>query len=297
MMKAQYRSLCMLLLSTRSVAWHSSPLPLFRALRPRAACFPTTAPQFAALSMAAKGGKGLALDKLLQSQGFGTRKDCKEMVKNGYVQVNGEVVQDSNAKIQHEELMPFSVDGEDFEYRSAVYILLNKPAGYECSNKPTMNPGVLELLPDIYMMRGVQPVGRLDCDTTGMLLLSDQGAFNHAITSPRRDKPKVYHVEAKHPVDAAQIRQLLQGVQLKDEKEGETVAAAAVVSLSENVIALTLTQGKYHQVKRMLAAVGNRCERLQRVSIGPVSLGEIGLGDWRHLTDEEVVALKTKNYE
>ncbi|HEY5994900.1 MAG TPA: pseudouridine synthase, partial [Gallionellaceae bacterium] len=139
------------------------------------------------------------LDRILQSQGFGTRKWCRELIAEGEVSIGGEAVTDSNARIETDGLQ-FSVYGETHQYREHLYIALNKPADYECSRKPSHHPGVLSLLPEQFRLRDVQPVGRLDHDTTGLLLMSDDGAFIHAQSSPKRHVPKIYIATTHDPV-------------------------------------------------------------------------------------------------
>ena len=161
-------------------------------------------------------------------------------------------------------------------------LMLNKPAGYECSRKPQHHPSVLELLPLPLRERGVQPIGRLDADTTGLLLISDDGQLNHILSSARRKVPKVYLATTRHPVDAGQINRLLAGVLLNDEPQPIFAAAAEIAG--ENLLRLTITEGKYHQVKRMVAAAGNRVEALHREAVGALTLPP-GLkpGEWRWL--------------
>ena len=169
---------------------------------------------------AASGGsrpKGISLDRMLQQQGFGTRKLCKSLVKEGYVTVMGRAALDPNEVIAPEAGMAYTVDGVEWEFHNPCYILLNKPPGYECSAKPSAWPSILDLLPGPFRDRGVQSVGRLDVDTTGLLLLTDDGKFSHHITSPKRNKPKIYHVTTKHPLSEGDTARILQGVMLKDE--------------------------------------------------------------------------------
>ena len=158
----------------------------------------------------------LSFDRLLQSQGFGTRKYCRDLVDDGEVSVNGEVVQNYKTPVETDGLH-FSIFDEEWEYREHVYLVLNKPANFECSRKPSHHPGVLTLLPEQLSWRDVQPVGRLDHDTTGMLLMSDDGPFIHAQSSPKRHVPKIYEATTHDPVSDELISQLLAGVQLHDE--------------------------------------------------------------------------------
>ena len=189
------------------------------------------------------------------------------------------------------------VQGVDWPYQAKAYVMLHKPVGTECSQKPSAYPSVYTLLPAPLRQRpskgavsGVQAVGRLDQDTTGLLLLSDDGQFIHRMSSPKKHVPKVYQVTAKHAVNAAQIERLLAGVVLDDDPR--PVRAAACVQLDERRIDLTLTEGKYHQVKRMIAAVGNRVEALHRSRIGGLSLpDDLQPGQWRWLTTQQIAQL------
>jgi 16S rRNA pseudouridine516 synthase len=232
-----------------------------------------------------------SLDRILQSQGFGSRKWCRELVEDGEVEIAGETVTDLRATFETDGLV-FSVYGEEWRYREHVYIVLHKPAGYECSRKPSHHPGVLTLLPEQFRLRDLQPVGRLDYDTTGLLLLSDDGAFIHAQSSPKRHVPKLYVATTHEPVTQELVAQLLAGVQLHDEPT--PLAAASCRMIATNQIEIVLEQGKYHQVKRMLAAAGNHCTALCRTQIGGLKLDtlELAEGEWRYL-DEAQLALLT----
>ena len=219
------------------------------------------------------------LAQVLFSQGFGTRRECESLVAAGFVSLAGEVCDDPWREVEPEGL-EFGVQGQRWPYREKALVMLHKPAGYECSQKPKHHPSVLSLLPAPLRVRGVQPVGRLDEDTTGLLLLTDDGALIHRLTSPRQHMPKVYEVTARHPVGDAQIARLLEGVVLDDAPT--PVRAAAAERTGERTLRLTLTEGRYHQVKRMLAAVGNRCDALHRSAIGALNLGdELAPGQWR----------------
>lgn len=226
------------------------------------------------------------LERILQSQGFGSRKECRTLIRDGRVKVTGAPCDNPFAEFDPAGL-EFQVDDETWQYQEHAYLMLNKPAGYECSRSPKHHEGVLELLPEPLRRRGVQPVGRLDEDTTGLLLFSDDGQFIHRLISPKHKVAKVYEVTAKHPVDDDQIAALLAGVQLHDEPA--PIAAAACERISENVIHLTLTEGKYHQVKRMLGAAGNRVEALRRIAIGGLALPDyLPERGWRWLTADEL---------
>jgi 16S rRNA pseudouridine516 synthase len=232
----------------------------------------------------------LPLDRILQSQGFGTRKWCRELIEQGEVDIGGEAITDSAAKIETDGL-EFTVYGEPYRYREHLYIALNKPADYECSRKPSHHPGVLSLLPEQFARRDVQPVGRLDHDTTGLLLMSDDGAFIHAQSSPRRHIPKIYVATTHEAVTPALLARLLGGVKLHDEPA--PLAALSCRMAGTHQLEIVLEQGKYHQVKRMLAAAGNHCTALRRSQIGQLKLDELGLaqGEWCYLEEAQLAQL------
>ena len=242
----------------------------------------------------------MRLSELLYSQGFGTRRLCAGLIENGLVTVRGEVLSEPATEIDVSTWpVAYTVQGQSWEYQQRAYVMLNKPAGYECSHRPGAWPSVYTLLPAPLRQRptpgkvqGVQAVGRLDQDTTGMLLLSDDGAFIHRMNSPRHHVPKVYEVTTKHPLDERQITRLKSGVVLDDDPK--PVAAADAQALGEHHLQLTLTEGKYHQVKRMVAAVGNRVEALHRSRIGGLALPtDLAPGEWRWLGEDELASLKT----
>ncbi len=159
-------------------------------------------------------------------------------------------------------------------------MLLHKPLGYECSTKPRHHPSVLALLPAPLRERGVQPVGRLDADTTGLLLLTDDGTLIHRLTSPKHHVAKVYEVTCKHDLAPDTVARLLAGVVLDDDPR--PVRASACEAVSERQLRLTLTEGRYHQVKRMVAAAGNRVQALHRSAFGAWTLpADLAPGAWR----------------
>lgn len=231
----------------------------------------------------------MELERILQRQGFGTRKGCRALIRSGRVAVNGEVCDDPFADIRTDDLT-LHVDKIAWPYREFATLMLNKPANYECSRRPIHHPGVLSLLPAPLIERGVQPIGRLDEDTTGLLLLTDDGQLNHVLSSPKKKVAKVYLATTKHPVDAAQIDKLLAGVVLLDDPEPVRAAACEVVG--DCLLRLTITEGKYHQVKRMVAAAGNRVEALHRVALGDLTLpDDLKPGEWRWLEAEDLAKL------
>jgi 16S rRNA pseudouridine516 synthase len=230
------------------------------------------------------------LESILFSQGFGSRRQCRALIADGRFAVEDAVLTDPDTDVDVAGLM-FNVDGIAWPYREFAYLVLNKPAGYECSREPQHHLSVFSLLPPQFATRGVQSVGRLDQDTTGLLLLSDDGKFVHAFTSPKRKVPKVYVVTTRHPLDDLQLDALRGGVLL----HGETrpIAAVAAHARDTHTLELTVLEGKYHQVKRMVAAAGNRVEALHRERVGgfalPAGLPE---GQWQWLDDNELASLR-----
>lgn len=233
----------------------------------------------------------MTLAQLLFTQGFGTRRECAGLIAAKRVRIGGAVLDDPTAEIDPHGLV-FEVDGRPWPYHEHALILLHKPAGYECSQKPRHHPSVLSLLPPPLRTRGVQSVGRLDEDTTGLLLLTDDGTLIHRLTSPKTHLPKVYEVVAKHPVTPEQVRRLCEGVLLDDTPQ--PVRAAACEATGERTLRLTLTEGKYHQVKRMVAATGNRVEALHRSAFGALVLPPaLAPGAWTWLDSASVVTDRT----
>jgi 16S rRNA pseudouridine516 synthase len=247
----------------------------------------------------------MQLQDILYSQGFGTRRICAGLVQQGYVQIDqgqGLVTcDDATHDVSEQEGMPFSVQGVLWPYHAKAYVLLHKPAGYECSHKPSAWPSLYTLLsaplrqrPQKSAVQGVQAVGRLDQDTTGMLVLTDDGPLIHRMSSPRHHVPKVYEVSTAEPISDKQVLRLLEGVVLDDSPK--PVKAAACLAVSQKHMRLTLTEGKYHQVKRMLIAVGNSVAGLHRSQIGAMELPQdLAPGQWRWITADELQALSAKN--
>ena len=231
----------------------------------------------------------MILEKMLQSQGFGSRKNCQNLIKNGAVQIQGEMVSDPKLKLKLDQL-EFTVSGQTYQYREKVYIALNKPAGYECSHQATHHFSVFELFDQVLLERGLQCVGRLDQDTTGLLLLTDDGQFLQALTHPKKHVAKVYRMQTADAVTEEQLLNLEQGVELRN--ENGIFAATDVEQIAEHEMQMAIHQGVYHQVKRMLAAVGNKVEKLHRQQIGLLKLQDLGEGEWMYLTESQIQAAK-----
>lgn len=229
----------------------------------------------------------MKLAQLLFSQGFGARRECEGLIAAGHVTVAGARADDPFADVEAPGLQ-FTVRGEAWTYHEKALLVMNKPQGVECSQKPKHHPSIYSLLPIPLRRRDVQSIGRLDEDTTGLLLFTDDGALIHRFTSPKKHVPKVYEVTCKHPVTPDQIDRLLEGVKLVDDPA--TVRAVACELTSELTLRMTLVDGKYHQVKRMMAAVSNRVEGLHRSGFGALTLpAGLAPGQWQWLDGPQAI--------
>ncbi|MHB1186763.1 pseudouridine synthase [Thiobacillus sp.] len=232
----------------------------------------------------------MKLYRVLQSQGFGSRKGCIALARAGSVAVNGLPCDDPEAEVDPAGL-ELTLDGVTWPYREKAYVLMHKPAGYECSHHPSHHSSVFSLLPLLLLQRGVQCVGRLDQDTTGLLLFSDDGQFIHRMTTPKKGVAKVYRAVCADPVSDAMLEALRSGVQLNDEPA--PIAALACEKLDASTLRLTLAEGKYHQVKRMIAATGNRVDSLHREAVGGYALpADLPPGAWRWLETDDLKQLE-----
>lgn len=231
----------------------------------------------------------MRIDKLLANMGYGSRKDVKILLKQGAVRIDDQPVKDAKRQINL-EAERVTVHGEVVEYKPFVYLMMNKPAGVISATEDKVESTVVDLIDPAYVHYDLFPVGRLDKDTTGLLLLTNDGAFNHALMSPRKHVDKVYIAEVDGEMTADDVRRFAEGVELED---GYTTKPARLELLSKSgrrsTIRLTLSEGKYHQVKRMVAAVGKHVERLERVQIGGLELDPtLEPGAYRELTETEV---------
>ncbi|MGN6526619.1 MAG: pseudouridine synthase [Burkholderiaceae bacterium] len=235
----------------------------------------------------------MRLAQILFSQGFGTRRACEGLAAAGLVAIGGVVHDDPFEDLEPEGLV-LTVEGRDWPYHARALIALNKPAGYECSRKPRHHASVYSLLPAPLLRRDVQAVGRLDEDTTGLLLFTDDGQLLHRWTSPRHHVPKVYDVSCRHAVTDEQLERLRAGVVLQDDPAPVRALAAEPwdgAAAGLHGVRLTLAEGKYHQVKRMMAAVGNRVEALHRSRFGRLELpADLAPGAWCWLAGTHLVA-------
>lgn len=228
----------------------------------------------------------LTLERLLAKLGFGSRKESRALVRMGLVSIHQKTIEDPFLILDTVPETIF-VNGEEIPTFTEVYLMLHKPEGYECSHKPQHHPSVFSLLPERFLEMDVRCVGRLDVDTSGLLLFSNQGNFIHQMESPKKGIIKKYAVTLARPFTEEQKTQLLKGVHLRNEKR--IVQAKEIQVFHELQITVSIQEGLYHQVRRMLAAVGNHVEKLHRESVGNLTLDhDFPSGKWRFLTKEEL---------
>jgi len=231
------------------------------------------------------------LDKFISSQSGLSRKLARERIWKGAVTVNGKTEKSTDRKIDPEK-DTICLDGKPVSYIEFLYIMMNKPKGYVSATRDRDERTVLELLPEEYRRSGLFPAGRLDKDTEGLLIITDDGAFGHSMTAPGKEVYKTYIAKLDTPADAAAVEAFKNGIELDG---GEKCRPAKLDILEDSFVRVRICEGKYHQVKRMCAAVGRHVEELRRISIGALSLDEaLEPGQCRLLAEEER-ALLLKN--
>lgn len=231
----------------------------------------------------------MRIDKYLCDMDIGTRSEVKAIIKSGRVSVNGSVVKDPGMHVNKDDNV--ECDGNSLMYEEYRYYVLNKPAGVITATEDDREKTVMDLLAS-ENIKGLFPVGRLDKDTEGLLLITNDGDLGHRMLSPKKHVEKCYYVELESPIDKDAIADLKEGVDIGDD---EMTLPAKVEAISPKSIYLTITEGRYHQVKRMMQAVGNEVKYLKRVSFGPLELDNgLAIGSYRKLDDDEIMMLKIK---
>lgn len=238
--------------------------------------------------------KKLRIDKVLSNVGHGSRAEIKRYCKYGVITVNGEVVNNPGLQVdpENDEII---FDGELVNYREFVYIMLNKPDGYISATFDKFDPIVLDLIDPLYLAFEPFPVGRLDKDTEGLLVLTNDGKLSHRVLSPKKHVPKTYYAKIEGVVTEEDIKAFKKGVVLDDGYE--TMPAQLEILKSDEIseIELTIHEGKFHQVKRMFESVGKKVVYLKRLSMGKLKLDEtLALGEYRELTEEEVKLIEER---
>lgn len=234
----------------------------------------------------------MRLDKLLANTGFGSRKEVKQLLKKNMVMVNQTIEKDGKVHVNPENDEVF-VNGEKVRYKQFVYFLLHKPQGYVSATEDVREQTVLELLKESDQIYNVHPVGRLDKNTEGLLLLTNDGSLTHRLTSPKYKVPKTYYAHIRGTVFEKHIEAFQQGVVLDDGYQSLPATLTILKSGDISEIELTIVEGKFHQVKRMFEALGMKVIYLKRLSMGPLQLDEdLTIGHYRELTEKEVKELK-----
>ena len=242
------------------------------------------------------------IDKIVASIGIGTRKEVKKLCRAGLITVNGVAVKDSSEKLDP-EVDELAIDGQILKYRKHIYVMLHKPAGVISATEDYQHRTVFDILPEEYQAFEPFPVGRLDKDTEGLLILTNDGQFAHRILSPKKHVDKVYYVEVNRTLTEADFKRLEQGVTLEDGyvtmpakvsviMPSEVIPEQPVSPYAKQRFLLTIQEGKFHQVKRMVEAVRSEVVYLKRIAMGSLSLDpELAPGDCRELTDQELEIL------
>jgi 16S rRNA pseudouridine516 synthase len=230
----------------------------------------------------------MKLVKLLANLGYGSRKDVAQLLRNGWVTDAAGRELGADDVVAHADIR---IDDEPLDPAQGMVLMLHKPVGYTCSTKDTGRL-IYDLLPPRFRLRNpvLSSVGRLDRDTSGLLLMTDDGALLHTITSPKAQLPKVYRATLAEDLRGDEAATFASGT-LVLESETEPLAPAGLVALEPRLAEITMVEGRYHQVRRMFAAVGNHVQSLHRVSIGGLGLGELAPGAWRLLAADDLAAL------
>lgn len=237
----------------------------------------------------------MRLDKYLCESGLGTRSEVKAFLKKGLVTVNGETVKEPKQKID-ERGDAVCFQGKEVSYEEFQYFLLNKPAGCVTATRDQLSATVMSFLPD-NRRKELFPVGRLDKDTEGLLLITNDGALAHELLSPRKHVDKTYFARIDGKITEEHIGQFLDGLDIGDEQKTLPAKLCILSSGDVSEIELTIHEGRFHQVKRMFEAVGTKVTYLKRIRMANLTLGQLQPGEVRTLTDEELSALKNNNQE
>ncbi|CAH0346814.1 pseudouridine synthase [Bacillus sp. CECT 9360] len=239
----------------------------------------------------------MRIDKLLANTGYGSRKEVKKLLKSGAVIVNEKALKDAKEHVDPDKDL-VTVHGETVEYREFIYLMMNKPQGVLSATEDKYQETVIDILEPEDAVFEPFPVGRLDKDTEGLLLLTNDGQLAHQLLSPKKHVPKTYFAVIDGEVNAEDVQSFKNGVTLDDGYQTKPGELEILKSGIRSDIKLTITEGKFHQVKRMFEAVGKQVIYLQRISMGSLLLDEeLELGQYRELTDEEIGALKSYGKE
>lgn len=236
----------------------------------------------------------MRLDKLLANMGFGTRKDVKKLIKQKAVTVDGVTVKDVGLQVDPDK-QDVVIFGERVTYEPFIYLLMNKPAGVISATEDNYDQTVIDLLEPFHQHYEPFPVGRLDKDTEGFLLITNDGQLTHNLLSPKKHVPKVYYAQIDGEVKEEHIALFEEGVIIDDGYQTKPAKLKILASGAQSEIELEISEGKFHQVKRMFKAIGTEVTYLKRLSMGPLELDPaLELGEYRELTKEEVAMLQDR---
>lgn len=237
----------------------------------------------------------MRLDKLLANMGYGSRKEVKQLLKQKAVTVDGQYVKDAAMHVDPDQ-QDVSVFGERVVYTEFVYLMMNKPAGVISATEDLRDETVIDLLEPLHQHFEPFPVGRLDKDTEGLLLITNDGVLAHNLLSPKKHVPKVYYAQIEGVVTERDILAFAEGVELDDGYVTKPGQLVILTSGEQSEIELTISEGKFHQVKRMFEAVGKKVTYLKRLSMGSLKLDDsLELGEYRELTEQELADLQNQN--
>lgn len=227
------------------------------------------------------------IDKIISSQGKYSRSEIKKLASQGRIKINDDIVKKVNEKIDIEKSIIY-IDNEKLEFKKNIYLILNKPKGYISATEDRSQKTVLDLIPEKYFRKGLFPAGRLDKDTTGMMIITDDGEFAHNILAPKKHIRKTYKVTIDINIDENMVKQFEKGIVLKDH-----ICCPAIIKVQNNHTALvTITEGKYHQIKRMFGCFGAKVLELHRIAMGNLNLpNDLSEGECREITEQEMKLL------
>ncbi|MDD6037897.1 MAG: pseudouridine synthase [bacterium] len=236
----------------------------------------------------------IRIDKFLADMQQGTRSEVKQMIKKGLVKVDGTIIHKADEKLDPEQATVF-VCGERVGYSRFEYFMLNKPQGCVYATEDARHKTVLDYI-TTNKRKDLFPVGRLDIDTEGLLLITNDGALAHDLLSPSKHIDKTYYADINGMVDESDVKKFFEGIDIGEKKQTRPAILTILKSNTISQVTITIREGKYHQIKRMFAAIGKPLLTLKRISMGPLILDDaLAPGEYRELTEEEIILLKARN--
>lgn len=239
--------------------------------------------------------KSLRLDRILSNMGYGTRKEVKKYVRSGLVKIDGEIVKKSSSHVNPYE-STIEINGEILEYRDNIYIMMNKPPGVISATYDDRQETVIDILDEGYRIFDIFPMGRLDIDTEGLLIITNDGKLAHEVLSPKKHIPKTYYAHINGNVSESDVSEFHKGIVLEDGYQTLPADLKIIKSGQVSEIELTIYEGKFHQVKRMFTALNKEVIYLKRISMGELKLDDsLKLGEYRELSEDELEILRERS--